>query len=71
MIAVRFSEHQRYDITRDCDTRTMVATTPIGSYWAEIVDEGTAKYRESKERFKQSVVECIERDIAPREIDLA
>jgi len=70
VIPVRFSEHERYDINLDCDKRVMIASTPRGSYFAEIVDEGSAKYREAKTRFKEIVVDCLTKNIDPCEIDL-
>lgn len=70
MIPVRFTEHDRYDINRDCDTTVFTATTPRGSYWTEITKEGAMKYREQRDRFKSFVTECIQNDIDPGEIEL-
>ena len=71
MIPVRFSDHERYDINDDCQKRVMIATTPTGSYWTEFESKSAANYREMKTKFKNTVVECIQREIEPREIDLA
>ena len=71
MIIARFSEHGRYDINIDAPKVVFMATTAKGSYWSEILDEGAAKLRDARARFKQSAAECISAGVEPGEIELA
>lgn len=70
-IIARFSEHERYDINVDAPKIIFMATTAKGSYFTEILDEGAAKLREARAKFKQVAAECISAGIEPGEIDLA
>lgn len=69
-VIVRFTERQSYDINWDCQVVRFMATTPAGSYYADVLDEGARSVRELRQRFKDRAVNCIQEGLDPCEIDL-
>lgn len=67
-ITVRFSEHQSYDIVRDCFMVRMMATTAQGTYYADTPLEGAKSLRERRSEFKDAVVDMIQQDKPPCEL---
>ena len=69
-VAVRFSEHLRYDVTQDCDVVLMMATTERGSYWMEVPSMGPVGLRQMRQDFKDGVVQCITNGQPPCELEM-
>lgn len=69
-VTVRFSESESYDIFRDCDVVRFMATTQLGSYWADVPIEGPMGKRRDREKFKSLAVEYIRAGALPCEIEL-
>ena len=67
---VRFTEFERYDINRDCDVVRFMATTPKGSFYAEVPILGPKSYRTLKERFKEQAIEYIQSGYDPGEVEI-
>ena len=67
---VRFHETQRYDIENDREALTLMATTPTGTYCAEIEANPAAKVRERREAFKTYVLGCLAVKTPPHEIEI-
>lgn len=67
---VRFYETERYDIELDRNAIQFIATTPTGSYCAEVEMVPGAKTRERREAFKEYVLQCISLKVNPHEFDL-
>ena len=67
---VRFHETERYDIENDRDALMLMATTPTGTYCAEIDNLPGAKTRERREAFKDYVLQCIALKTPPHEIEI-
>lgn len=70
MITLRFQQSERYDINQDCEVTQFMATTSQGSYFTEFEKQTTGMERELKQRFKDRVVDCIQRNQPPCFIDL-
>lgn len=68
MIPVRLAEWERYDIERDEEVVRFMAITGNGTYHAEVSCE--TPRRDARERFKELVVECIERGISPCQLEI-
>lgn len=69
-ITVRFQESQRYDIQQDCEVALFMATTSLGSYWAEVPLEGPRALRRDRDRFKELAVQCIQGGLLPCFLEL-
>ena len=67
---VRFYETERYDIENDRQALQLMATTPTGTYCAEIENLEGAKTREHREAFKNYVLQCISLGTPPHEIEI-
>ena len=67
---VRFHETQRYDIENGREALTLMATTPTGTYCAEIEANPAAKVRERREAFKTYVLGCLAVKTPPHEIEI-
>lgn len=68
-VAVRFSEHTRYDIQRDAEVVLMMASTNQGSYWTEIPLGSGRSMRMRRNEFKEGVVECIRKGQPPCQLE--
>lgn len=69
MTPVRLSEWDWYDINSDTEKVRFLATTGFGTYHAEVSCETSR--RQMREKFKEKVVECIERNIAPCQLEIS
>ena len=67
---VRFHETERYDIENDRNAVMFMATTPTGTYCAEVESTGGAKQRERFEAFKTYTLQCIATGVAPHEVEI-
>lgn len=67
---VRYSEFERYDITKDAEMVRLMATTDKGSYWAEVRADIPGNLRRDKQAFKELVVEYIRTGRHPCEVRL-
>ena len=67
---VRFHETSRYDIENDREAVSLMATTPTGTYCAEIEATGGPKQRERAEAFKKYVLQSIALGTPPHEIEI-
>jgi hypothetical protein len=67
---VRFYETERYDIELDRPAIQFMATTPTGTYCAEVENLEGPKTRERREAFKNYVLQCIALGTAPHEIEI-
>lgn len=70
VITVRYSEFQRYDISKDAEVIRFMATTVNGSYWAEVPIDGSSGMRRDREAFKSKVVELVRQGLYPCEVHL-
>ena len=70
MLTVRFSETQGYDINLDCEVIRFYATTGTGSFFADRIIDSAKTVRESRNRFKEKVVEYMQEGYNAGEIDL-
>ena len=67
---VRFHETERYDIELDRQALVLMATTPTGTYCAEVENVPGAKTRERREAFKTYVMGCLAVKTPPHEIEI-
>ena len=65
---VRFSDYEFYDIENDRDALRMMATTPAGTFSADVTNEPGSKNRERREAFRDYVLSCLAQKLAPHEI---
>lgn len=68
-IVCRFSEFERYDIQSDAQVVRLMATTPRGTYHAEVPADGPASRRDMRAAFKERAVALIVEGAEPCEID--
>ena len=70
MLTVRFSETQGYDINLDCEVIRFLATTGMGSFFADRVIESSKSIREDRQRFKELVCDFMQQGYDGGEVDL-
>ncbi len=66
---MRFSESERYDINLDCEVVRFMATTGLGSYFAEIPLDKTLAAK--RRQFRTKAVELMQEGLEPGEISFA
>ena len=69
-ISVRLSEYERYDPFTDSTVLRLMAITPTGSYWCDILEDSASSMRAKKAEFKEETVRLIQAGERPREIRL-
>lgn len=69
-IAVRFTEHERYDINIDAEVVCFMAITGKGTYFSEVPLYGAKSLRDNRSAFKEHAIECIRIGLDPCEVDL-
>ncbi len=67
---VRFNEYTRYDITQDCEVVRFVGVTDGGTFHTEIPVKGSRQLRESRNVFKDRVIELMQDGANPCEVRL-
>jgi hypothetical protein len=67
---VRFSDYEFYDIENDRDALRMMATTPEGTFSADIENQPGSKNRERREAFRDYVLGCLASKVHPHEIEI-
>ena len=69
-ITVRFLETQSYDISKDCEVVRLMATTSLGTYYADVELESPKTLREMRKSFKEAAIEMIQSGQQPCEMEL-
>lgn len=70
-LIVRFTEYLQYDPMADCEMATLMATTPVGTYSARVIAEGSAgALRAHRAQFKDYVIDAMQRREPPHEVML-
>jgi len=69
-LVVRFNEYTRYDITKDCDVVRFVGVTDGGSFHTEIPVKGSRNLRESRNVFKEKVIDLMGSGATPCEVSI-
>ena len=69
-IILRFSEYEYYDPAMDRETLRLMATTPVGTYYADVHNNPGAKQRERRAAFKEYVIGCLAAKTPPHEIEM-
>ncbi len=67
-LTVRFLEYERYDIERDSQVVRFMAMTNDGSYTSEVPVVSPKDIRESREAFKQYVLQAMALGQPPHEV---
>jgi len=67
---VRFVDYEYYDIELDRETLRFMATTPTGTYSADVENTPGSKNRERREAFRNYVLQCIALGQTPHEIEI-
>ncbi len=67
---VRFSECERYDITKDCEVVLFMALTSRGTFHVELPRVSARVFRENRERFRERAITLIEAGKDPQEVTL-
>jgi hypothetical protein len=70
MPIVRFNEFNRYDIRQDKEVVCFTGHTPKGTFHTEQHCPTSRHLRETREKFREKVIELIESGEAPKEIQL-
>lgn len=66
----RFEDWYRYDPINDRQVVRLLATTGKGTYNAEFAIVGAQALREKRKRFREYVIDCLEKGIEPHEVDM-
>ena len=69
-LVVRFNEYPRYDVRQDCEVVMFVGVTNGGTYHTEIPIKGQRQLRESRNVFKDRVIELMREGRDPCEVRL-
>lgn len=67
---IRFSDFEHYDPSRDEAMIKLMATTPTGTYSADVPNRPGKHLREQREAFKEYVLNCIALKNPPHEIEM-
>jgi len=70
MLTIRFQEYQMYDISKDCDVVTLMATTGKGSYHACVSVKDSKSLREKRMLFRERAIEALKAGVNPCEVKL-
>jgi hypothetical protein len=71
VLRVRFCEQSRYDPCVDAHVVRFMAITGTGTYNGETATHGSARtLREKRKEFKEYVIECMQNNIAPHEVEI-
>jgi len=69
-ITLSFSDYEYYDPNTDREVLRMMATTPTGTYYADVHNEPGKKQRERRQAFKEYVLGCLAAKQPPHEIEM-
>lgn len=69
-ISVRLSEYERYDPFTDATVVRLMAITPTGSYWCDLIESSASSMRAKKAEFKEETVRLIQAGVPPKEVRL-
>jgi hypothetical protein len=69
-IILKYTDYVYYDIEEDRMTLRLMATTPQGTYLADIPDEPGEKNRERRAAFNDYVLGAIAMKIHPHEVTI-
>lgn len=67
---IRFSDYEYYDPMTDRETLRLMATTPVGTYSADVANRPGKHLREQREAFKEYVLNSIAMKNPPHEIEM-
>ena len=67
---VRFNEYQRYDIQQDCEVVRFMGVTDGGTFHTEVPMRSTRQLRETRNNFKERVIELMQDGREPCEVTL-
>jgi hypothetical protein len=67
----RFEEWHRYDIQIDEQVVRLLGITGTGTYSGEFAAESAADLRDKRKRFREYVLECLDKGVEPHEVDIA
>lgn len=67
---MRYEDWYRYDPINDKQVVRLLAITGVGTYTSEFENKYGEDLRKKRELFKEYVVQCIEEEIPPFEIDM-
>lgn len=69
-ITCRWEDWYRYDVMNDRQCVRLLAITGTGTYSAEVPYVGALDLRDKRKRFREYVMDCMAKDIAPHEIEM-
>jgi hypothetical protein len=69
-LTCRFEEWHRYDPMVDSQVVRLLAITGTGTYTGEFANESAEALRDKRKRFRDYVLESMEKGIAPHEVDI-
>ena len=69
-IPVRFIDYEFYDIENDRECLRLMATTPTGTFSADVDNEPGSKNRDRREAFRNYVLQCLALKQEPHEIEI-
>jgi len=69
-IILRYSDYVYYDVEHDRMTLRLLATTPQGTFSADISDEPGQKNRERRAAFNDYVLGAIAMKVQPHEVTI-
>jgi hypothetical protein len=70
-LTLRFEEWHRYDPLIDEQVTRLLGITGTGTYTGEFSSQSAADLRDKRKRFREYVIESMDKGIAPHEVDIA
>jgi hypothetical protein len=70
-LTLRFEEWHRYDIQIDEPVIRLLGITGAGTYTGECSYHNAADLRDKRQRFREYVLECMDKGLEPHEVDIA
>ena len=69
-VTLRMEEWHRYDIDSDQQVVRLLGITGVGTFTAEFGVGSSQELREKRKSFREYVLECMDKGIAPHEVSM-